>query len=52
MLTNYELTMIKGGATTLSYSLINALTKAVSTIFAVGRSIGSSLRRIVTGNFC
>ena len=51
MLSKNELVQVKGGAT-ITYSLINSLTKAVSTIFDLGRAIGSSLRRIVKNDFC
>ena len=49
-LTNRELKNIKGGA--LSAAFLNALARASATILDIGRSIGSSIRRAFTKNFC
>ena len=40
------------GGVKISGTLINALTKAVTTILDVGRSLGSSIRRIVKRKIC
>lgn len=45
-----ELTIVKGGG--ISYSMLNAITKAVSTIFSLGQAVGSALRRVKTKNYC
>lgn len=46
-----ELMKIEGGFS-LSGSIINAFTSAVKTIVDLGRSLGSSIRRISTNNLC
>lgn len=46
-----EMFYVIGGAT-IGYSLINAVTKAVTTIYTIGQSIGSSLRRVINGQYC
>ncbi len=46
-----ELEDISGGGS-LSGSLIDALTEAVKTIFDVGKSLGSSLRRLKEKKLC
>lgn len=48
-LTNKELHEINGGA---SATMINALSRAVSTIFKIGQSIGSSIRRVFSRSYC
>ena len=50
ILTNKELATINGGG--LSATLLNALSRAVSTVFSIGVSIGSSLRRLISGKAC
>jgi len=49
-LTKEELFEVQGGSITASF--LNALSRAASTILDIGRSIGSSLRRMVTRNYC
>jgi hypothetical protein len=50
---NYdELLNISGGSTTVSATLINAFARGISTILELGRSIGSSIRRITTNKVC
>ena len=51
VLNNNEMYNIVGGAA-IGSSLINAITKAVNTIYTIGQSIGSSLRRVVSGSYC
>lgn len=46
-----EMLNIIGGAS-IGYSLINAITKAVNTVYSIGQSIGSSLRRVMSGKYC
>ncbi len=47
---NEEMIQVIGGAITFSW--INALSKAVSTIYELGERTGSTIRRIVTGKYC
>lgn len=51
IMTNNEMYNVTGGAAITS-SMINAITKAVGTIYKIGQSVGSSLRRVIGGNFC
>ena len=47
-----KLSEIKGGAFNWSGTFINAITSAGKFIYNVGQSLGSSIRRIVGGNYC
>ena len=49
-LRNNEMEEIPGGA--IASSFINAITKAVNTIYNLGKQTGSALRRIVSGKYC
>ena len=49
-LTTKEMKNIKGGG--VSYSLINAVTKAVTAIYELGKSTGSAIRRIIQKAYC
>ena len=52
-LTNKELMDIKGGATNyLSAAFITAITRAGNLLLDLGRSLGTSIRRVATGNVC
>lgn len=46
-----ELMMIKGGST-FSASFLNAISRAVETFYNLGRSIGSSIKMIISGKKC
>ena len=48
---NYELQEITGGIN-LSGTLISAVTKLINSVVDIGRFIGSSTRRLITGNNC
>lgn len=50
-LKTYELREIDGGFS-LTGTLVDAFTKGLETILDIGRSLGSSLRRINEGNLC
>ena len=50
VLKNSELIKVQGGA--LTSSILNALTKAMTTILKIGQTIGSVIRRGVTHTFC
>ena len=45
-----QLILVNGG--TVSYSLINAVTKALTSLYDFGRGVGSTLRRIRNKSFC
>ena len=47
-----ELMEIKGGVNWLSGSFISAITKAGNTLLDMGRSLGTSIRRIFSGSVC
>lgn len=50
VLKNSELIKVQGGA--LTSSVLNALTKAMTTILKIGQTIGSVIRRSITRTFC
>ena len=45
-----ELINVSGGG--ISSTMINAFARGVTTIYELGRSLGSALRRIVSGKTC
>lgn len=47
-----ELLNIVGGASWLTSSFINALSKAANTLLQLGRSLGTAIRRSVSGKVC
>lgn len=49
-LTVIELKQVNGGGITSSF--INAISKGVKTFMDLGRSLGSSIRRLVNGSVC
>ncbi len=49
-LSKEQLLNITGGAITAT--LINAIVRGVSVFLDVGRSVGSALRRLISGNKC
>ena len=46
-----EMKKIKGGAG-MTPTLLNALARAVSTMFTIGQAVGSAVRRAVRGSYC
>lgn len=52
MLEYNELIEVVGGGNTLSGTLLNAMSKIINTVLDTGRSLGSAIRRIKTGNVC
>ena len=46
-----ELVNVKGGAS-LKSSAINSVVKAISTALEFGRTVGSTIRRVVSGTRC
>ena len=51
-LTNEELMTIDGGASGFTATLLNAISRAITTVQGIGRSLGSSIRRIYSGSVC
>ncbi len=50
MLNDYELKKIYGGSLTAAF--LGAIARGINSISDLGRSLGSSIRRIQTGRFC
>lgn len=48
---NKELYLIVGGLS-ISGSIVNAFTNGIKIVLEVGRSFGTSIRRIVLGKLC
>lgn len=52
-MSNKELHETKGGATSFtSASWLSAISKGINTLYNLGRSIGTSIRMIVSGKKC
>lgn len=47
-----ELLDISGGANWFSASFLNAISRAVNTLIDLGRSLGTSIRRSISGQIC
>ena len=47
-----EMLKIEGGANWFSASFLNALSRAVDTLLDLGRSLGTSIRRSISGKVC
>lgn len=47
-----ELVQITGGGTSLSSSLLNSISKVVSTLFDLGRNVGSAIRYALGHKTC
>lgn len=45
-----EMELVNGGAITSSW--VNAISKAIYTIYELGRHTGSAIRRLIAGSFC
>ena len=52
ILSDNELTEIIGGATSISGTFINSISKLISTLLDLGRSIGSAIRYAKSKNKC
>lgn len=50
MLNNEELILIKGGGITSTF--MNSLSRLMENVYKLGQSIGSSIRRIASHNYC
>ncbi len=51
-LNNKELKNIKGGSSSLTSSMINYIGDLIDILISAGRKLGSSIRRIGSGNTC
>lgn len=51
-ITSREQKQIRGGATSSISSIINAIVKAASFLFDLGRNTGSAIRRAQTKKWC
>lgn len=49
-LNNIEMQSINGGGFTSS--MLNAISKAVTTVYNLGKNFGSSIRRLAYGKYC
>lgn len=47
-----ELLSISGGANYLTASFLNAVSRAITTLVDLGRSLGTSIRRSISGKVC
>lgn len=47
-----ELLNISGGANYLSASFLNSISRAITTLVDLGRSLGTSIRRSISGKVC
>lgn len=45
-----EMLKVDGGA--ITSAMINAISKAVNTLYELGRQTGSALRRIISNKYC
>lgn len=52
ILKDSELVNITGGAISLSSSLLNSISKVVSTLFDLGRNVGSAIRYALGNKTC
>jgi|GEM_PF-734312 len=51
-LTNDDLVNVVGGIGPITGALLNGLSRFFQTIHNVGRSLGSAIRRLSSGNVC
>ena len=49
-LKDQELVLVVGGA--INSQLINAFVRLITSVVEIGRMIGSSIRRVVSKNYC
>jgi len=49
-LNNNEMEKVVGGGFTSS--MLNAISKAVTTVYNLGKNLGSSIRRMAYGKYC
>jgi hypothetical protein len=51
-LNSEELYKIEGGSSAISATLLNALSRAASTLLELGRTVGTAIRRTYSKNYC
>lgn len=52
-MTDKELYSIVGGATkTITAAFLNSIIRGISTIFEIGQSVGTAIRRAISGKTC
>ena len=51
-LNNKELMSVEGGANWLTASFLNAAARTIETVMDIGRSLGSAIRRALSGKVC
>ena len=49
---DYELVEVVGGGFSFTATFLNAFSRSINTIMDFGRSIGTSIRMLVTGKRC
>lgn len=49
-MSNEELLIVRGGGITSTF--LNSLARVVTTVYNVGRAVGSTVRRIITKTIC
>lgn len=52
ILDNNELKNVNGGSNMFTAAFFNAAARSLSTIFDIGKSFGSAIRRAISGTFC
>lgn len=51
-MSNEELYLVYAGATKMSGTLLNSVSKLINTLLDFGRVIGTSIRRLIDKNYC
>ena len=51
-LDNKELMNIEGGASWFTSTFLNSISRAISTLMELGRSLGTAIRRSIDGKIC
>ncbi len=49
---NEELLKIQAGSSTISSTVLNAVVRAINTLFELGKSLGSTIRRYKDNKLC
>lgn len=52
MIEDKTLIAIKGGAFSFNATFLNALARGINTLVDIGRSLGTSIRMLVSGSRC
>lgn len=50
LLNEHELKLVEGGV--ITSQILNSLGNIAETVFEIGRSFGSTIRRLIGGNIC